>query len=177
MRSPTRGAKFSWLAKRGSSMMGAARKLKASQGDSPLPAGAELMDGPIPPPPPPPATGGATGAGGSSGTGGMPGNPAAAAGGAGNSTSGSGGSSARPLPSSGTGSATATVPSGAVPPGTMMPSGRTPNASPRTGSGRVASSGCSLTIAEESQAGASGVCWLFGLTAAGLRSRRRALNR
>lgn len=81
-------------------------------GDSPLPAGAELMDGPVPSPPPPPATGGATGAGGRSGTGGMPGNPAAAAGGAGNSTSGSGGSSGQPRPSSGTGAATATIPSG-----------------------------------------------------------------
>jgi len=142
-------------------------------GDSPLPAGAELMDGPIPLPPP--ATGGATGAGGSSGTGGMPSNPAAAAGGAGNSTSGNGGSTAQPLPSSGSGSAMATVPPGTVPTGTMMPSGQTSNAG--TGSGRVSSSGCSSTIVEGSQAGALGVFWLFGLTAVGLRSRRRALNR
>lgn len=137
-------------------------------GDSPLPVGAELMDGPSTSPQ---ATGGATGNGGSGGSGGAPGNPNMAAGGSGNSTPGSGGSLAQPMPSSGSGAATSTVPPGTVPTG-AMPAGQTPKASPRSGSN--SSSGCGLASRAPAPGATFGLVWLFGLTAAGFRSWRRA---
>ncbi len=140
----------------------------------PLPAGAELMDGPAPPLTNPPATGGSANAG----TGGAASNPGA--GGTGNNSSGgsgsspfpkTGGTSSNPVPTT-TGTASTPIPgTTSTAPGSMAP-GSTPHNG--DGSVRQSSTACSVSSIGGEQRSALG---LLGLALAGLAvSRRKPKN-